>query len=55
MLAEYALDDTMTNLIDFLADARHWCDGNGHSFAELDRQAYHHYLQEIESECGDPS
>lgn len=39
-------DDDETNLIDLLADARHWCDQNGLSFAELDRLAYIHYLAE---------
>jgi hypothetical protein len=34
-------------LIDLLADARHWCDQNGESFADLDRQAYQHYLAEL--------
>jgi hypothetical protein len=39
--------DEPTNLIDFLADARHWCDHNDESYAELDRQAYQHYLAEL--------
>jgi hypothetical protein len=39
-------DDARTNLIDFLADARHWCDRNRESYAELDRQAYRHYSAE---------
>jgi hypothetical protein len=34
-------------LIDLLADARHWCDQNGESFGDLDRQAYRHYLAEL--------
>ncbi len=42
-----ATDDGTTNLIDFLADARHWCDRNRESYAELDRQAYRHYLAEL--------
>jgi hypothetical protein len=39
-------DARLENLIDVLADARHWCDRNQLSFAELDRQAYQHYLTE---------
>lgn len=35
-------------LIDLLADARHWCDQHGESFADLDRQAYQHYLAELD-------
>jgi len=35
------------NLIDLLSGARHWCDANGESFAALDRQAYQHYLAEL--------
>lgn len=33
-------------LIDFLADARHWCDLHGHCFGDLDRIAYGHYAAE---------
>ena len=39
--------DEKSNLIDFLADARHWCDRNNLSFTELDQQAYQHYLAEL--------
>jgi hypothetical protein len=38
--------DVRTNLIDFLTDARHWCDANHESYAELDRMAYQHYAAE---------
>jgi hypothetical protein len=38
------------SVIDMLADARHWCDRNGQSYAELDRIAYRHYLAEIDEE-----
>jgi hypothetical protein len=37
------------NLIDLLADARHWCDHNAQDFAALDRQAYQHYIAEIDA------
>jgi hypothetical protein len=40
-------DDPQAVLIDLLADARHWCDAHGESFAELDRLAYRHYLAEV--------
>lgn len=39
--------DVDTNLIDLLADARHWCDREGRSYAEFDRLAYQHYVAEI--------
>ena len=38
--------DVHSNLIDFLADARHWCDRHGKSHAQFDRVAYQHYLAE---------
>jgi len=44
--------DAVANLIDLLADARHWCDRNGASYADLDRMAYQHYLTEIAEEHG---
>ncbi|MFN0007209.1 MAG: hypothetical protein ACKVXR_04815 [Planctomycetota bacterium] len=40
-------DDDTTCLVDFLADARHWCDRRGESYAKLDRSAYHHYAAEV--------
>jgi hypothetical protein len=46
-LRQYKDDDARTNLIDFLADARHWCDRHKESYAELDRQAYQHYVAEL--------
>lgn len=42
--------DIRTNLIDLLTDARHWCDANRESFAELDRIAYQHYAAEAVAE-----
>ncbi len=39
--------DFRSNLIDLLTDARHWCDANTESYAELDRIAYQHYLAEV--------
>lgn len=43
-------DDPETCLVDFLADARHWCDRYGEGFADLDRRAYQHYLAELHEE-----
>ena len=44
--------DIKTSLVDFLADARHWCDCQGETYAELDQIAYQHYLAEIGEEGG---
>jgi hypothetical protein len=49
-LARYSDDNGFTSLIDFLADARHWCDANDQDYADLDRIAYQHYLAEINEE-----
>ncbi len=46
VLRDYLDIDPRTNLIDLLADARHWCDRYRHDFAQLDRIAYQHYLAE---------
>ena len=32
-MADYSDDDTYTNLVDFLADAMHYCHANEHCFA----------------------
>jgi hypothetical protein len=46
-LRHYDTDfDTKTCLIDFLADARHWCDRQGESYSALDRTAHEHYSAE---------
>lgn len=34
------------NVIDLLTDIRHVCDRYGWNFADLDRQAYQHYIAE---------
>ncbi|MBE7506221.1 MAG: hypothetical protein HS101_08030 [Planctomycetia bacterium] len=53
VLARYKTGDTdADNLVDLLADARHWSDRNGQDFAELDRLAYDHYLSELDEERG---
>jgi hypothetical protein len=46
-LETYADEDAAARCIDLLTDARHWCDLNHQDFAELDRQAYRHYLAEL--------
>jgi hypothetical protein len=51
VLSRYGTDDDPEMcLVDFLADARHWCDRNAESFWELDRKAHQHYLAEIHEE-----
>lgn len=47
-LKRYDTDSELKGcLIDFLADARHWCDRHGENFAELDRKAHDHYTTEV--------
>jgi hypothetical protein len=47
-LRRYDTDFDITGcLIDFLADARHWCDRHGHIYTELDHMAYEHYCEEV--------
>ncbi|MFO0901196.1 MAG: hypothetical protein U0836_27535 [Pirellulales bacterium] len=40
--------DVEANLVDLLADARHWCDREERDFGKLDRLAHEHYLAELE-------
>lgn len=37
---------TQEDLTDILADLRHLCDSRGWDFCNIDRIAYHHYIQE---------
>ncbi len=46
-------DDVQAEMIDLMADARHWCDANDESFEELDRQAFRHYLAELDHELAE--
>ncbi len=39
-------EDFATCLVDSLADARHWRERAGESYAELDRKVHEHYLAE---------
>lgn len=50
-LTRYCDDhDTVANLIDLLADARHWCDLHQQCYGDLDRIAHYHYLAELSEE-----
>jgi len=42
-----------TNLVDFLADAMHWCDTAGEDFHWLLTQACRHYVHELNDEQQD--
>jgi hypothetical protein len=46
----YSDDDAYTNLVDFLADAFHWCRTNGHSFPDALDTALMHFEAEIASD-----
>jgi hypothetical protein len=46
-ITAYSDDDTYTNLLDFLADAMHWCHANGHSFPEALDTALMHFEAEL--------
>jgi hypothetical protein len=43
----YSDDDTYTNLVDFLADAMHWCHLNGYSFHDALDTAVMHFDAEM--------
>ena len=46
-IAAYSDDDTYTNLVDFLADAMHFCQLNGHSFPDALDTARMHFDAEM--------
>ena len=46
-ITAYSDDDNYTNLVDFLADAMHWCHVNGHSLADAFETAVMHYEAEL--------
>jgi len=48
----YSNDDTCTNLVDFLADAMHWCRTHGHDFHRLLETATYHFQIETIEEIG---
>ena len=52
-LTAYSDDDDFTNLIDFLADAMHWCDCTGEDFHFALAQACRHYFHELNDQQQD--
>lgn len=52
-LAAYTDSDEAVNLVDFLADAMHWCRAEGHDFAALLDTAEDHFKMEVLEEEGD--
>jgi phosphopentomutase len=46
-ITAYSDDDTYTNLVDFLADALHWCHVNGRSFRDAFDTALIHFDAEM--------
>jgi hypothetical protein len=49
-ITAYSDEDTYTNLVDFLADAMHWCRVNGHSFLAAFETAVMHFEAETTGE-----
>lgn len=52
-ITAYGDDLLESNLIDFLADAMHWCDTNGEDFHYLLCMAGKHYLAELNDDQTD--
>ena len=52
-LAVYSGDQPFTNLVDFLADAMHWCDFTGQDFHIALAQACRHYIHELNNQQQD--
>jgi hypothetical protein len=46
-MSAYSDDDTYTNLVDFLADALHWCHADGRSFQDALDTALMHFEAEM--------
>jgi len=46
-ITSYSDDEIYANLVDFLADAMHWCHANGHSFQEALDTALMHFEAEM--------
>ena len=54
ILARYRTgDDLHTSLVDFLADAMHWCDYTGDDFFLALAQACRHYIHELNDQQQD--
>ena len=49
----YSDDDVHSNLVDFLADAMHWCDAVGDDFHIALAQACRHYIDELNDQQTD--
>lgn len=49
-IASYSDDDLYTNLVDFLADAIHWCHQGGYSIADALDTALMHFDAEIRND-----
>jgi hypothetical protein len=52
-IAHYGDDLPESNLIDFLADAMHWCDARAMDFHSMLAQACRHYVNELNDEQQD--
>ncbi len=52
-LLAYGDDMIESNLIDFLADAMHWCDANAGDFHIALAQACRHYVHELNDQQQD--
>jgi hypothetical protein len=46
LLGLYDPHDPVANIVDMLTDLRHLCDEQNDDFAELDKMAYRHYIEE---------
>ena len=52
-MCAYSNDDSFTSLVDFLADAMHWCDFTGQDFHIAFAQACRHYINELNNQQQD--
>jgi len=52
-ISQYGDDLKESNLIDFLADAMHWCDRNGENFHYVLAQACRHFVNELNDDQHD--
>jgi hypothetical protein len=50
VLRHYSDDDVFTGLVDFLADAMHWCDATASEFHYALALAGKHYIAELNDE-----
>ena len=53
VVTAYSNEDSFTNLVDFLADAMHWCDFTGQDFHLALAQACRHYIHELNDQQQD--